>query len=173
MLVVVRWLPGRPSQPFQSSGAGVIILPQRIVPVKLTRMICIDLINRMAFSHGLRRGIVHQTISVISVLFCRFFGVINVLVAGETAEHEPAQQTGQHMVGVLAPPALRQRRTRHIGQFERVVQLAAGEQSGIGGDAAVMEFQLQATLEIEPQSAINRLARRVFDAPTAMSNTTS
>lgn len=76
------------------------------------------------------------------------------------------------MVGVLAPVALRQRRTRHIGQLERVVQLAVGEQSGIGNDAAVMEFQLQATLEINLQSAINRLARWQFDAPTAMTITT-
>jgi hypothetical protein len=76
------------------------------------------------------------------------------------------------MVGVLAPPALQQRRTRHIGQLERVVQLAVVEQSGIGGDAAVMEFQLHATLEIDPQSAINRFTRWVFDAPAAMRNTT-
>jgi hypothetical protein len=37
---------------------------------------------------------------------------------------------------------------------ERVIQFAVGEQSGIRGDPAAMEFQLQAAVEIDPQSAV-------------------
>ena len=37
-------------------------------------------------------------------------------------------------------------------QAECVIELAIGQQSGIGGDAGTVELQLEATVEIQPAS---------------------
>ena len=118
-------------------------------------------IQPAAIHHGAHRRIMRQTV-----------GIVHVLVAGEATEHRLAQQAGQQVARVLATAALRQRRTRQIGQPERVVEFAVGEQSGVGGDAAAVEFQLQAAVEIDPQSAVIRFTRWVFHEPTTMTNTT-
>jgi hypothetical protein len=73
---------------------------------------------------------------------------------------------------VLAAPALRQSRTRQIGQPERVVQFPVGQQAGVRGDAGPVEFQLQAAVEIDPQSAVIRFTRWVFHARPFDSATT-
>ena len=54
------------------------------------------------------------------------------------------------------------RHSCQIGQPERVVQFAIGQQSGVGGDAVAVEFQLQAAVEIDPQRAVIRFTRWVF-----------
>ena len=77
-------------------------------------------------------------------------GVVDVLVAGEPTEDRLAQQPGQGMAPVPAAPRIGEHRTRHRGQAERVVQLAIGEQPGIGGDRGAVELELQAAVEIEP-----------------------
>ena len=69
--------------------------------------------------------------------------------------------------------ALRQRRASQIGQPERVVQFAERQQASVGGDAAAMEFQLQAAVEIDPQTAVIRFTRWVFHEPTTMTIATS
>ena len=89
-------------------------------------------------------------------------GVVNVLVAGEAAEHGLAQQPGQQMAGVRAAAAFRQDVTGQIGQPQRVVEVAVGEQPGVGGDAAAVELQLQAAVEIDPQRPVIRFTRWVF-----------
>ena len=66
------------------------------------------------------------------------------------------------MVDAPASPAIRQNATGEVGQPERVVEFAVGEQAGVGGDAATVEFELQPTVEIDPQSTVIRFARRVF-----------
>lgn len=75
------------------------------------------------------------------------------------------------MPGVLATAAFRQRRPRHIGQPERVIQFAVSEPSGVGGDPAAVEFQLQAAVEIDPKRNLIRFTRRVFH-PRAPASTT-
>ena len=89
-------------------------------------------------------------------------GVVHVLIAGEAAEHRLAEQAGQQVPGVLAAAALGQRRASQIGQAERVVQFTVGQQPGIGGDPAAVEFQLQTTVEIDPQGPVIRFTRWVF-----------
>jgi hypothetical protein len=59
------------------------------------------------------------------------------------------------MTGVLPTAALRQRRTRKISEAEHVIEFSMGQDAGIRGDAAAMEFQPQAAVEINPQSVIN------------------
>ena len=89
-------------------------------------------------------------------------GVVDVLVAGEAAEHGLAQQPGQQVAGVLAAAAFRQDATGQIGQPEGVIQFPVGQQSAIGGDAASMELQLQAAVEIELQRPVVQFTCWVF-----------
>jgi hypothetical protein len=89
-------------------------------------------------------------------------GVIDILIAGKTAEHGLAKQAGQQVTGVLATAALRQHRTRQIGQPERIVQFPVGQQTGVGGDPAAVEFQLEAAVKIDPQRPIIRFTRCVY-----------
>jgi hypothetical protein len=63
--------------------------------------------------------------------------------------------------------------TSEIGQPKRVVQFAVGQQAGVAGDAAAVEFQPQATVEIEPQRSVIRFTRRVFHERATMIETTS
>ena len=100
------------------------------------------------------------------------FGIVDILIAGEAAEHGLAQQAGQHVAGVLATAALRQCGTSQIGQPECIIQFSVGQQSGVRGDPAAVEFQLQAAVEIDPQNAIIRFTRWVFHEPTTMTDAT-
>jgi len=53
----------------------------------------------------------------------------------------------------------------HLRQAERAIRLAAGRQSGVGGDSATVERELQAAVEIEPKRPVNRFTRRVRHMP--------
>ncbi len=53
----------------------------------------------------------------------------------------------------------------HVRQAERVIRLAAGRPSGVGGDSATVEPEIQAAVEIEPKRHINRFTRRVRHMP--------
>ena len=46
--------------------------------------------------------------------------------------------------------------------YKRVIQSSVDQDAGIGGDAAAVEFQLQAAVEIDPQGAIVRFTRWVL-----------
>ena len=107
--------------------------------------------SRPAIHHGPHRRIM-----------CQAIGIVDVLISGEAAEHRLAKQARQQVAGVLATAALRQHRTRQIGQSKHVIQFSIGQQAGIGGDATAMEFQPQPAVEIDPQGAIIRFTRWVF-----------
>jgi hypothetical protein len=77
-------------------------------------------------------------------------------------EHGLAQQPGQEVAGVPTAAAFRQDAAGRLGQPQRIVELAVGEQPGVGGDAAAVELQLQAAAEIDPQRPVIRFTRRVF-----------
>jgi hypothetical protein len=89
-------------------------------------------------------------------------GVVDILIARETAEHRLAQQAGQQVARVPAATAFRQCRTRQIGQPERVVQFAIGKKTSVRGDATAMEFPLQAAVEIHPEGPVIRFTCWVF-----------
>jgi len=61
------------------------------------------------------------------------------------------------VLDILAAPGLVQYRPAEIGQAENFVQFAMGQEPSLG-DLAAVKFQLQATVEIEPQ-------RGNFDSP--------
>ena len=88
-------------------------------------------------------------------------GVVHVLVAGEPPEHRLTQQAHQPVATVLAGARVGQRVGPRVSQAERVVQLAIGQQPGIGGDRGTMKLQHQTTVEIEPQSLGFRFTRWV------------
>ena len=89
-------------------------------------------------------------------------GIVHVLIPGEAAEHRLAQQASQHVPRVLAAPARRQRRAGQICESERVVQFPPGQQTGVGGDPAAVELQLQSPVEIDPQRPIIGFTAWVF-----------
>ena len=66
------------------------------------------------------------------------------------------------MAGVPAAAAFRQHAAGQIGQPQCIVEVAVGEQPGVGGDAATVELQLQAAVEIAPQGPVIRFTRWVF-----------
>jgi hypothetical protein len=61
---------------------------------------------------------------------------------------------------VLAAPPFGEGRHAHGGEAEDVVQLAVGEQAGVGGDPGAVELELEATVEGDPQGFF-RFTRRV------------
>src|SRR5207302_1256383 len=83
---------------------------------------------------------------------------------GKPAEHRLPQKGDEQVTTVLAGAHIREHVTSYAGQARRVVQLAIGEQSRIGGDYAAAEFQLQAAVKIEPQRGARRLTRWVRHA---------
>jgi hypothetical protein len=69
------------------------------------------------------------------------------------------------MPDVLAAPAFSERRGGRRGQAEGVVQLAVGEQAGVGGDLCSVELELQAAVEGDPQRLFGFTRRIPHSAP--------
>ena len=61
---------------------------------------------------------------------------------------------------VLAAPRLGQDRSGPAGQPQRVIRFAINERTGIRGDLAAVEFQLQAAVEFDPQRRRYRFTHR-------------
>jgi hypothetical protein len=76
------------------------------------------------------------------------------------------------VTGILAVAALRRQCTGEISKATRVVQFSVDKDAGIGGNAAAMEFQLQAAVGINLQRAVIRFTREVFHQSTTMTNAT-
>ena len=65
------------------------------------------------------------------------------------------------MATILAGAAIGELVTGRVGQAQRVIQLAIGQQPGIGGDRSAAKLKHQAAVEIEPQRTPIRFTRRV------------
>ena len=78
-------------------------------------------------------------------------GVVDVLVSGKPTEHRLAQHAHQIVATVPARAPVNQVLLRDGHQAERVIELAIGQQSGIGGDARTVKLQLETAVEIEPE----------------------
>jgi hypothetical protein len=144
----------------QGGEVGIASQPRGLEAAHLTRRGSTT-IQPAAIDHGAHRRIMRQAI-----------GVVHVLIAGEAAEHGLAKQRSQQVAGVLATAAFRQHRSRKISEAEHVIQFSMRQDAGIGGDATAMEFQPQAAVEINPQSAVIRFTRWVFHEPTTMTTAT-
>jgi hypothetical protein len=123
-----------------------------------------------------RSGTTVQPATVHHRAHCRIMrqaiGIVDVLIAGEAAEHRLPKQASQQVAGILATAALRQHRTCEIREAEHVIQFSMGQDAGVGGDATAVEFQLQSAVEIDPQATVVRFTRRVFHEPTTMTTAT-
>jgi hypothetical protein len=113
-------------------------------------------IKALAVHDGSHRRVTRQSL-----------GIVDILVSRQTAEHRLAQQTGWQMPRVLAAPQIRQRRPGNLGQAENIVQLAVGQEASVRGDLAAVKFELQVTVEIDPQMRLSGFTRRVRRVPSA------
>ncbi len=95
----------------------------------------------------------------------RAVGVVYVLMATEAAEDGLAKQSNHRVPTVLAGARIDRLMAGHVRQAERVIRLAAGRPSGVGGDSSTVELELQAAVEIEPKRPVNRFTRRVRHMP--------
>jgi len=82
------------------------------------------------------------------------FGVVDILVSGEAAEHRLTQQTDQSMAAVPAGARISESFDCHLGQAECVVEFAVCQQSSIGGDHGAAKLQHQAAVEIELENLV-------------------
>ena len=85
--------------------------------------------------------------------------VVDVLVSGKPTEHRLAQHADQIMTSVPPRAAVNEVLLRDGHQAERVIKLAIGQQSGIGGDTRTVELQLETAVEIETESIGIRFTR--------------
>ena len=92
-------------------------------------------------------------------------GVVDVLVAGEAAVDRLPQQAEQPVPDVPPAPPLGKHRRGRRGQAEGVVELAVGEQAGVGGDPGAVELELQAAVERDPQGFVGFTRRVRHPAP--------
>ena len=106
-------------------------------------------IKALAVDDGSHRWITRQSL-----------GIVHVLVSGQASKHRLAQQARQEVARVRATPQVRPRRPAEIGEAENLVQLAVGQQTGVGGDLAPVGFQLEATIEIAPKRRWFRFTHR-------------
>jgi hypothetical protein len=99
-------------------------------------------------------------------------GVIDVLVAGEPAEHRLTEQSAQLVADVLAAPAIEQLGDCDLGEPDCIVEFAVSEQTAIGGDLAAVEFELDPAVEAGPQRRLFGFIRRVHHKLTLRGTST-
>jgi len=77
-------------------------------------------------------------------------GVVHVVVAAKTAKHRLAELPDHAMPPVLAGTAVLEETPGDLGQAKGIVKLPVGEKSSVGSDLGTTEFELEATVEIDP-----------------------
>ena len=65
------------------------------------------------------------------------------------------------MTTVFSGVPIGERIGTRLGQPDRIIQLAIGQQRGIGGDRGTAKLRQQTTVEIEPQRFAGRFTHRV------------
>ena len=88
-------------------------------------------------------------------------GVVDVFVSRKPTKHRLAQHTDKIMATVPTRATINQVLLRHGHQAECVIKLAIGQQARIGGDAGTVELELEAAVEIEPESIGLGFTRRL------------
>ena len=111
---------------------------------------CPAALDRLAADDPAHRGITPEPV-----------GVVDILVAGETAIDGLAKETDDAVPAVPARTAISEHAARQCGQPERVVQFAISEQPRIGGHPRSVELQFQAAAEKGPEWPMIRFTLRV------------
>ena len=78
--------------------------------------------------------------------------IVHVFIAAKAPERGLAKQSGHPVPSV--PPGSRVHKTLfgHLGQSESIIKFPVGQKPRIGSDLGTVEFQLQPTVEIQPQN---------------------
>ena len=77
------------------------------------------------------------------------FSVVGILVARQTTVHRLPEKAHQSVLHVTTAPTLLQTLTRRLRQSQHIVQLAAGQQSGVRGDGSAAKLQPYTAVETE------------------------
>jgi hypothetical protein len=88
-------------------------------------------------------------------------GIVAVFVSGQASKHRLTKLRDQPMTTVAACPCVGKNVASHLLQPKSVVEFAKSQQASIGGDPGPMKFQLQPSVEIEPQNSAIRVTRWV------------
>jgi len=98
-------------------------------------------LDGLAADNPAHRGITSQPV-----------GVVDVFISGKPTEHRLAQHADQATATVATRATVNQVLLGDGHQAERVIEFAIGQQAGIGGDTRTVKLQLEAAVEIGPQS---------------------
>ena len=77
------------------------------------------------------------------------FSVVGILVARQTTVHRLPEKAHQSVLHVTTAPTLLQTLIRRLRQSQRIIQLAAGQQSGVRGDGSAAKLQPYTSVETE------------------------
>src|SRR5262249_31563657 len=81
-------------------------------------------------------------------------GVVHVLVAGQPAIDRLAEEGPQAVLGVLPDAGVMQSTRRRVGQAQRVVEFAVGQESSVAGDRGAVEHQFDLAVEVHAQGVL-------------------
>ena len=77
------------------------------------------------------------------------FSVVGILVACQTTVHRLPEKAHQSVLHVTTAPTLLQTFIRRLRQSQGIIQLAAGQQSGVRGDSGATKLQPYTSVETE------------------------
>jgi hypothetical protein len=69
-------------------------------------------------------------------------GVVDIFVSGKPSKHRLPQQPDQRVTAIPAGTCIGEHVASDRAKTENIVELAVGQQSGIGGDPGPMELEL-------------------------------
>src|SRR5262245_9955593 len=116
-----------------------------------------------------RRGVLRHPAAADHPAHCEIVpesvGVVHVFVAGEPAEHGLTELGEQRVASVLPGARVGEEISSQRRQAERVIEFPEREQAGVGSDGGAVEFELQATVESEPETLPIAFTRRTIHPP--------
>jgi hypothetical protein len=77
-------------------------------------------------------------------------GVVDIFISGQSPEHRLPEKAVKPMDRVLAASRLAQSCCRHIGQPERVIQLARHQQAAVGTEPRTAKLHPCTRVKIDP-----------------------
>ena len=89
------------------------------------------------------------------------FGVIHILVPGQSSKHGLPQHSHQRVPSIPAGASIGERFASHRGKTKRVVEFPIRDQPGFRGHHRPAKLEHQAAVEIDPENPIVQFTRRV------------
>jgi hypothetical protein len=79
------------------------------------------------------------------------FGIIGVIVTGQTAVDELSEQRNEVASDISAGTAFREIAGSDMGQAQGIIQFSIGQMSRAGGDSGAAKFQADLGVELDPR----------------------